>query len=284
MDKIGLVLEGGGMRGAYTAGALSWLIDNHVEFDYGVGISAGAINLCSYLLKDKQFLHDITVKYMSDKKNVGLIPLLKEHRYVGYDYMFDDLLIDQVKYDTSLITEKKMNMEFGIYDLNQSKTIFFNASDLDPGLRMLKASCTLPIAGKIVDYKGHRFLDGGISIMIPIDRSIEQGCNKNIVIITKPDGYVRKAASQLMQKMMAFNYPKYPKMVYDYIHRHESYNKQMDLILKQVEENKCILVRPSKTIPVKRFSGDPENLKSLYELGYKDMEARKEEILKFITK
>lgn len=284
MDKIGLVLEGGGMRGAYTAGALSWLIDNHVEFDYGVGISAGAINLCSYLLKDKQFLHDITVKYMSDKKNVGLIPLLKEHRYVGYDYMFDDLLINQVKYDTSLITEKKMNMEFGIYDLNQSKTIFFNASDLDPGLRMLKASCTLPIAGKIVDYKGHRFLDGGISIMIPIDRSIEQGCNKNIVIITKPDGYVRKAASQLMQKMMAFNYPNYPKMVYDYIHRHESYNRQMDLILKQVEENKCILVRPSKTIPVKRFSGDPENLKSLYELGYKDMEARKEEILKFITK
>lgn len=284
MDKIGLVLEGGGMRGAYTAGALSWLIDNHVEFDYGVGISAGAINLCSYLLKDKQFLHDITVKYMSDKKNVGLIPLLKEHRYVGYDYMFDDLLINQVKYDTSLITEKKMNMEFGIYDLNQSKTIFFNASDLDPGLRMLKASCTLPIAGKIVDYKGHRFLDGGISIMIPIDRSIEQGCNKNIVIITKPDGYVRKAASQLMQKMMAFNYPNYPKMVYDYIHRHESYNRQMDLILKQVEENKCILVRPSKTIPVKRFSGDPENLKSLYELGYKDMETRKEEILKFITK
>lgn len=284
MDKIGLVLEGGGMRGAYTAGALSWLIDNHVEFDYGVGISAGAINLCSYLLKDKQFLHDITVKYMSDKKNVGLIPLLKEHRYVGYDYMFDDLLINQVKYDTSLITEKKMNMEFGIYDLNQSKTIFFNASDLDPGLRMLKASCTLPIAGKIVDYKGHRFLDGGISIMIPIDRSIEQGCNKNIVIITKPDGYVRKAASQLMQKMMAFNYPNYPKMVYDYIHRHESYNRQMDLILKQVEENKCILVRPSKTIPVKRFSGDPENLKSLYELGYKDMEARKEEILKFVTK
>lgn len=284
MDKIGLVLEGGGMRGAYTAGALSWLIDNHVEFDYGVGISAGAINLCSYFLKDKQFLHDITVKYMSDKKNVGLIPLLKEHRYVGYDYMFDDLLINQVKYDTSLITEKKMNMEFGIYDLNQSKTIFFNASDLDPGLRMLKASCTLPIAGKIVDYKGHRFLDGGISIMIPIDRSIEQGCNKNIVIITKPDGYVRKAASQLMQKMMAFNYPNYPKMVYDYIHRHESYNRQMDLILKQVEENKCILVRPSKTIPVKRFSGDPENLKSLYELGYKDMEARKEEILKFVTK
>lgn len=284
MDKIGLVLEGGGMRGAYTAGALSWLIDNHVEFDYGVGISAGAINLCSYLLKDKQFLHDITVKYMSDKKNVGLIPLLKEHRYVGYDYMFDDLLIHQVKYDTSLITEKKMNMEFGIYDLNQSKTIFFNADDLDPELRMLKASCTLPIAGNIVDYKGHRFLDGGISIMIPINRSIEQGCNKNLVIITKPEGYVRKAASTFMQKLMAFNYPKYPKMVHDYTHRHEAYNKQMELIEKQVEENKCILVRPSVTIPVKRFSGDPENLKALYELGYQDMETRKEEILKFIAK
>ncbi|SJZ34008.1 patatin-like phospholipase family protein [Anaerorhabdus furcosa] len=282
MSKYGLVLEGGGMRGAYTAGALAWLVDNNIEFDYGVGISAGAVNLCSYLLKSKEYLHDITVKYTSDKKNVGLIPLLKEHRYVGYDYMFDHLLRDEVKYDTSPIKDKNMPMEFGVYDMNQEKTIFFNAQDLDPDLRMLKASCSLPIAGRIVDYNGYRFLDGGISIMIPIERSIEAGCDKNMVIITKPEGYRRKAAGPFMQKLMTFNYRKYKKMVYDYTHRHESYNRQMELIEKEVKDGNCILIRPSETIPVKRFSGDPENLKKLYELGYKDMETRKEEILKFM--
>lgn len=284
MSKIGLVLEGGGMRGSYTAGALAWLIDNNIEFDYGVGISAGAINLCSYLLKNKNYLHDITVKYMSDKKNVGMVPLLKEHRYVGYDYMFDDLLQHQVKYDTTPIKEKNMPMEFGVYDLNQEKTIFFDAQALDDDLRMLKASCTLPIAGRIVDYNGYRFLDGGISIMIPIQRAFDAGCDKNLVIITKPEGYVRKAAGSFMQHLMKFNYPKYKKMVYDYTHRHESYNQQMELIEEKVKENKCLLIRPSQNIPVKRFSGDPENLKKLYELGYEDMENQKEEILKFMQK
>lgn len=282
MSKYGLVLEGGGMRGAYTAGALAWLVDNNIDFDYGVGISAGAINLCSYLMKSKKYLYDITVKYTSDKKNVGIIPLLKEHRYVGYDYMFDHLLKDEVKYDTSEITKQNLPMEFGIYDMNQEKTIFFDAKDLDPELRMLKASCTLPIAGRIVDYKGYRFLDGGISIMIPIERSMDAGCDKNLVIITKPEGYRRKAAGTFMQKLMTFNYPKYKKMVYDYTHRHESYEKQMAIIENEVQKGDCLLIRPSETIPVKRFSGDPENLKRLYELGYKDMESRKDEILKFM--
>ncbi|MEG0077624.1 patatin-like phospholipase family protein [Anaerorhabdus sp.] len=284
MSKTGLVLEGGGMRGAYTAGALAWLVDHNIEFDYGVGISAGAVNLCSYLLKSKEYLYDITVKYTSDKKNVGIIPLLKEHRYVGYDYMFDTLLRDEVKYDTSPIKEKNLPMEFGLYDMNQEKTIFFDAQALDLELRMLKASCSLPIAGRIVDYNGYRFLDGGISIMIPIQRSIDAGCDKNLVIITKPEGYKRKAAGTFMQKLMAFNYPKYKKMVYDYTHRHDSYNREMELIEKEVDAGRCLLVRPSETIPVKRFSGDPENLKLLYELGYHDMESRKDEIMKFLQK
>ncbi|MFI3284232.1 MAG: patatin family protein [Erysipelotrichaceae bacterium] len=282
--KIGLVLEGGGMRGAYTAGVLSWLIDNNIEFDYGVGISAGAVNLCNFFMKNKELLYDIPVKYMPNKKNVGLYPIVKERRYVGYDYMFDDLLKNELKYDTRSLKENKINLEFGIYDLNTCQTDFYNASDLDDELRMLKASCTLPIAGRIVDYKGHRFLDGGISVMIPIQRSIDQKMDKHFVIVTKPEGYVRKPASEFMRKLMAFNYPNYPKMVEDYTHRHESYNAQMELIENKVQDGSCYLMRPSIDIPVKRFSGDPENLKALYKLGYEDMENQKEEILNFMNK
>lgn len=284
MSKLGLVLEGGGMRGAYTAGCLAWMIDHQIEVDYGVGISAGAVNLCSYFLKDKRFLYDITVKYMSDKHNVGIIPLLKERRYVGYDYMFDDLLLHQVNYDISSLRENQVNLEYGIYDLNKCKTEFYGPEDLDDGLRMIKAACTLPIAGHIVDYNGHRFLDGGISIMIPLERALERGCDRNIVIITKPEGYVRKAAGKFMRWLMKFNYPKYPKMVHDYTHRHESYNIQMTKIEEEVKAGRSVLIRPSKTIPVKRFSGDPENLKKLYELGYQDMEAKKEELHAMMAK
>lgn len=280
MNNIGLILEGGGMRGAYTAGCLNWLLENNIEFNYGVGISSGAVTLSSFYLKNSKFLYDISVKHMSDKRNVGIIPLLKERRYVGYDYMFDTLLKEELKYSTKPIEDA--NIEIGLYDLELGQTEYYSIKDFDDDLRMLKASCALPIAGRIVDYNGHRFLDGGICTMIPIERSIEKKMDKHFVIVTKPAGYVRKPASSFMQKLMKFNYPKYPKLIKQYRDRHISYNNQMNIIEQGVKDNNTFLVRPSIEIPVKRFKGDPENLKKLYELGYSDMENQKEQILKFI--
>ncbi len=282
MKKIGLVLEGGGMRGAYTAGALAWLVDNNIEFEYGVAISAGAVHLCSYLLKNKKFLHDISVKYMTDKKNIGMRPFLREGRLVGYEYMFNDLLYKQLKYDVSPIIESDTKAEFGVYDCEKGEVIFGNREYLDKELNFLKATCTLPIAGKIVDYFDKKILDGGIRCMIPIERSIEVGNVKHVVISTKPEGYVRKKAGFLMRTLMRLNFLKYPQVYKDYFVRHQSYHKQVDIVENLVKDNKAFFLRPTEIIPVARFSGDEENLVKLYELGYRNMEERKEEFLKFI--
>ena len=283
MSKIGLVLEGGGMRGAYTAGTLTWLLDNNIEFNYGVGISSGAVTLCSYYLKNRQLLEDISVKYTADPKNVGIKSLFREGRYVGYDYMFEHILIDTLKYDISPIIEKNINMEVGLYDLDLAQTIFVGPKKLDKGLKILKACCSLPIAGHIVDYDGHRYLDGGIQIMIPYQRSIDNGNDKHLVIVTKPEGYTRKAAGSKMQAMMKFNYKKYPKLVSHYTNRHIAYNEQMGKIEEGVKNGNTLLIRPSIDIPVKRFSGDIDNLKKLFDLGYKDMENNSTEIYKFMN-
>ncbi len=282
MNKIGLVLEGGGMRGAYTAGALSWLIDNNIEMDYGVGISAGAVNICCYYMKNKEYLYDITAVHTADSRNVGIKPIVKEGRYVGYRFMFDELLRETLKFDVQELKDKDSNFEIGLYDLDKAETFYIKANELDNDLVLLKAACTLPIAGNIVEYQGQKLLDGGITTMIPYERSIENGNDKHFVIVTKPEGYVRKAASGFMRWFMNFNYPNYPKLVEQYSNRHEAYNKQMAAIEQGVKDNNTFLLRPSSDIPVKRFSGDPENLKKLFELGYKDMEDRKAEILSFI--
>ena len=121
MGKTGLVLEGGGMRGAYTAGVLTWLIDQGIEFDYGVGISAGAMNLCSFAMRNKQYLYDVGVIYMPDKRNVGLNPLFKERHYVGYDFMFDRLLKDTIHYKLDALRKSPMEIEIGLFNLNTSK-------------------------------------------------------------------------------------------------------------------------------------------------------------------
>lgn len=120
--------------------------------------------------------------------------------------------------------------------------------------------------------------------MIPIERSIEKGNDKHLVIITKPEGYIRKPAGDFMKNLMKFNYKKYPKMVDHYANRHLSYQRQMNLIQQLSEDGNGLMIRPSKTIPVKRFSGDPENLEKLYQLGYSDMESQKEKILEFMKR
>ena len=282
MEKSGLVLEGGGMRGAYTAGALHWLCDHDVYLDYSVGISSGAVYLASYLMKDTVMLHDMPLKYAIEPANVGIQGFLTEGRLVAYHHLFDIDLKKKAKFDIRPLKEANPNMELGAYDLNVCKTIWFGPQDLDEDLQLLKASCTLPIAGNAVNFNGHKLLDGGITTMIPIERSIEQGCTKHLVITTKPADYVRKPVGAFMRVFMKMNFMGYPTEVHDYAIRHENYARQVEIIDDLVKNDKAMLVRPSETIEVSRYKGDPVKLEHLYKLGYDDMENRKEELAAFL--
>ena len=283
MSKIGLVLEGGGMRGAYTAGCLSWMIDNNIEVDYGVGISSGALHLASYFLKNKNYLYDLSVTYVSDPKNIGIQAFLREGRYVGYDYMFDQIVHNKMQYSTQALVDKDIDYHFGLYDLDAGDTIFHDKTYLDEKGQVMKAACTLPIAGKVVRYEGRKYLDGGIKVMIPIHEAYDAGCDKVICITTKPRDFVRKPAKWWMRMFMRLFYPFHPQLTKDYRVRHIAYNKQMDTIRSGIKDGSCFSMVPSVTMNVKRFSGDPETLQKLYELGYQDMEARKAEILEFVN-
>ena len=213
---------------------------------------------------------------------VGARPLLREGTYVGYKYVFDHSMKECIKYDVNPLIESKPNMEFGVYDLDQGRTIFFGPEELNNDLLSLRAACTLPIAGNPVKYKNMLLMDGGITTMVPIERAIEKGYDKHIVITTKPYGYVRKPGGAGMNLLMRLAFPRYRCVERDYAVRHINYNKQMAIVDQLVEEGKAISIRPTITIPVKRFSGDPENLQKLYELGYANMEARRDDIMAFM--
>ena len=159
----------------------------------------------------------------------------------------------------------------------------FSIKDIDDNLDLLRGACALPIASAVVDYQDEKYLDGGITTMIPIERSIEQGCTKHLVITTKPEGYVRKPASKIVLFLMRIFYRKYPCIRKDYKVRHINYYKQMDLIDNLVKEKDAIMVRPSRTINISRFKGDPKDLDELYHLGYQDMEEKREEIYSFLS-
>lgn len=283
MEKYALVLEGGGMRGVYTAGALAWLNDYHITFDYGVGISSGAVALVCYMEENKKTPYNMIVKYACNGENVGLKAFLTEGHYVAYNRLFKEDLLGKEKLSLEPLRKNcSMEAEVGAYDLKKGETVFFNVKDLDDDLELLRGTCALPIASAVVDYEGEKYLDGGITKMIPIERSIEKGCTKHLVITTKPADYKRKPASKIVLFLMKLIYRKYPAIRKDYKVRHLNYYKQMDIIENLVEKDDAVLIRPSRTINISRFKGNPKDLNELYELGYQDMENKKEEILSFL--
>ena len=282
MERYGLVLEGGGVRGAYTAGALAWLQDNNISFDYNVGISSGALYLCCYLMGEKDMAYRTAVFHANDPKNTGLSALRMEHHYVAYRYMFNKYLRDQEHMTLQPLKDGHVNMEVGVYDLKEGKTIWMNPDDMDDTLDLIQGCCALPVASAVVDYHGRRILDGGITKMIPIERAVEVGCTKCLVITTKPADYVRKPGSPIVNWLIRRMYKECPQAAKDYEVRHINYYKQIDMINDMVEKGSALHVRPSKNIHVSRFKGDVDKCQELYDLGYRDMEERKEEIFRFL--
>lgn len=269
------------MRGAYTAGCLSWLLDEGIEFDAAYAISTGAVHLSAYLLKNKDYLLKASTEYIAAKDVIGLRAFLKEGRIVAYDYMFNHYMIDIMKWDFEKLQNTKVKAKIGLYDLDVNKTLYVPIKEIDKD--RLKAACSLPVISKIVHTSdGHSYLDGGITEMIPITPSVEDGNDAHLIITTKPYDYVRKPSKEFVCKVMRILYPKHKQISDDYRVRHQNYYKQIDMIKDLESKGKAFYRYPTKTIEVSRLRGDKEDLLKLYELGRRDMEASREEIYKVL--
>ena len=278
--KTALVLEGGGMRGAYTAGALTWLIDNDIEFDGVYGISTGAVHLCNYLLKDKENLKKFSTEYILDKNAVGVRSFFRCGKIVDYDYLFNEIISKRTDFDIDVLHNTRVEGHVGLYELEKGGTYYTSTRKIN--LNELKAACSLPILGKVVKDKGRHILDGGITEMIPINEAIKDGSGKCLVITTKPVNYVRKPSKKIVVAVMKMFYPKWKCVGNDYAIRDKNYYKQISAIKKLQEENKALDCYPTKKSNVTRLGGSKQDLCDLFDLGYNDMEDRKLEIKKLL--
>lgn len=280
--KIGLVLEGGGLRGAYTAGALAWFLNEGINFDYAAGISSGAQHLVNFMVGDSEYLKQVAVVTGAEELRVGLKPLLKEGQLVGYNRLFDEALVNIAPIDFNRLRANNNLGEIGIFDLEAGKTRWIKTQELDDKYRMLKAASLIPLAGKPVVIDDIKYIDAGVEHMIPINRSIEVGMDKHLVITTKPQTYERSKtgfATKLFMKLFYGKYTKFREMVRD---RREIYYQQKNLVKELEKEGKALELFPSKSFDIGRFGGDTTQLLGLFELGYSDCEAKREEIYKFL--
>ncbi len=277
MKKLGLVLEGGGMRGAYTAGVLAWMLENGYEADVVIGISSGSLYGAMYALNRPDIMKKISIEKAASWRNSGLGPLLLEGQVVGYNYMFETVM-DEVQLPVDKLHEFKGEYYAGVYSLKDQKTIWISKDQMDPKGRYIRAACTLPVMGRSVKIDGNKYMDGGITTMIPLEQSIEKGCDAHIVVSTKSADYVRKPQKRITYLAMRFLYRKYPKLVESFEARTEKYYEERALIEKLEQEKKAINLYPSKEVGVDRFGGSLEQYQELWDLAFTDCEARRSEI------
>ena len=280
--RYGLVLEGGGFRGAYTAGALKWLSDHDIHFDYTVTISASACYGFNYMAGKDDVSKRIAIDGVTDKRVFGLSAVLHEASIVSFRYLISKYLAETYGSSLQYLRSQEGRVEVGVFNMTRQCLEYYDQFGLDEDTWIIQAACSLPIVSRMVEINGEKFLDGGIRHMVSIDRSRETGHTRHLVIVTKDKNYVRKPNGFFTNLLLRLMYRRYPVMLETLDHRVETYYQEMNDVYELEKSGDAMLIRPSRDTGVGRFSGTREQIEEMYELGYQDMEDRREEILKFL--
>ena len=280
--KTGLVLEGGAMRGMYTAGVLDAMMENDITVDGIIGVSAGATFGCNF--KSRQIGRTIryNMKYSKDPRYVGLRSLIKTGDIYGADFCYKQIPEKLDVFDVKTYKENPMEFYVVATDIMTGKPVYHLCPNGDgKDIEWYRASASMPLVSRIVEIDGMKMLDGGISDSIPIHKFREMGYKKNIIILTQHDGY-RKKKSEALPIIKLKMGKKYPNLVHDMEIRHEMYNKTLDDIREMEKSGEVYVIRPKEPIKIKRTEKDAAKLKALYDIGKREGDMHIDRIKDFL--
>lgn len=281
MIDASLILEGGGMRGIYTAGVLDFFMDNEMLFSKVYGVSAGSCHAVSYLSGQKGRAFRISTEYLDDSRYCSVKSLLTTGDLFGVKMCYDLIPNELDPYDYDAFSRYKGDFYAVVTNCRNGCAEYLSVKDMRHDITAIRASSSLPLMSKMVKYHGQKYLDGGIADSIPIEKSIADGNLKNIVVLTREKGYRKKRTSAT--PVMALRYITRPNLVRATDTRHLRYNHALDTIETLEEQGKIIVIRPSEKPNVGRTEKNHEKLKALYEVGYNDAKAKYEEIMKYVN-
>ena len=264
--KKGLIMEGGAMRGMFTAGVIDVRMENGIEFDGAIGVSAGAAFGCNYKSRQIGRVIRYNTRFCRDKRYGGFRVLLKEGNYYSKQFCYEDVPSKYDIFDFDAYEENSMDFYVVATDVDSGKPVYHKLVDRhDHGLEWIRASASMPLVSQMVQIDGLKMLDGGISDSIPVRFFEGIGYDRNIAILTQPKGYQKKKDSLL--PLMKLKYRAYPNMLKTMERRHIVYNETLDYIARQEAEGKLFVIRPDQPLPIHRTERDPEKLKTVYEIG-----------------
>lgn len=265
--KLGLVLEGGASRTIFSCGILDALLEQNIMADYVIGTSAGISYGVSYCSGQMGRNLTITEKYMADKRYMGVKHLLdpKNKSYYNLDFVFGEIPQKLVPFDVKAFTEYKGSCIAVLTDIESGRAEYMELPREDMDFMGLRASCALPILFRPVEINGRKYMDGGLTDSIPFEKAIADGCDKVIVILTRPRGYVKK--QEKTEPLIKAMYRKYPKLVENFENRPEAYNRSVKRLSELEKEGRAFVIAPPDTHNIHRTERRPEILVPYYKEG-----------------
>ena len=282
MDNDALILEGGGMRGAYTAGVLDAFLDHDIDFDRCYAVSAGACHAMSFLSKQRGRAFKVSTDYLDNWRYMSKRSLFLTGDMIGNKFVYHTIPEKLVPFDNEAFMKNKTKLYCVVTNVKTGKAEYLLTKDGMSEIDNVRASASLPLISRFVKINGEKYLDGGIVDPIPVKRSFDDGCKKAVVILTQHKGFVKKITTS--EKHSGLIYWRYPEFVAKIKTRYMRYNESLSYIDEEEAKGNVIVIRPKKPVEVKRIDKDKEKMRALYEEGYRDGEERIEEIKKFLNK
>ena len=260
--KTGLVLEGGSMRGVFSAGILDIFLDHGLSFDVCYGVSVGACLACSFLCGQRGRGYAVMTDYLDEKDYCSVFSLRRTGDLFGAEFVYHKIPEELNPIDNEAFLRNPTVFYSVATDCGTGKAAYLPVKDMFSDVDMVRASASLPLLARMVDVDGVLYLDGGIADPIPVRKALEDGCDKVIAVLTRPRGYRKEEDSSL--PLIRWKYRKYPEFVAAMERRTSYYNDTLDELARFESEGKVFVLAPKEPLPIRRTEKDRDILKQGY--------------------
>lgn len=265
--RVGLVLEGGAMRGMFTAGVLDVFMENNIKVTDIVGVSAGTLFGINYVSKQPKRALRYNLRYINDNRYMSIKSLMRTGNLINKDFTYYKLPFQLDVFDNKTFKQSDINFFATVTNIETGEAEFIKIEDAFKQMETLRATSALPFISEIIEINGKKYLDGGIANSIPVDYFEKQNYDKIIVILTRPIDYRKKKSTGVQFKVA---YSKYPKLIEKLENRYKDYNDTVERIVELEKQGKVLVIRPDEEITIKRLEKDTDKLQHVYDLGIKN--------------
>lgn len=265
--KTALVLEGGAMRGIFTAGVLDVFLDAQIKFDAVLSVSAGALFGVNFLSKQRGRALRYNLKYLNDKRYMGWRCWLKTGDIVSKDFAYYEVPFRHDIFDNAAFKRSTTDFYATVTNLESGLAEYIKIDDVFAQMEVLRASASMPLVSNIVEINGKKYLDGAIADSIPLQQAQKMGYDRIVVVLTRPLNYRKTASPAFLSNWVYRCYPHFAEAVKN---RYLNYNHCIEEIIRLETAGKIVVIRPSQDLSLKRIEKDPAKVQAMYELGVRD--------------